>query len=133
MSESKKEEKYIVDANTNIDLIFINVSTDIKSKLNDVGINIKTLHIIIKYVMEATEKTPIKGPEQKKFALRIIKELIDNMKDSDDKIVLLNLYNNDSISNTIELIVAASKGQLGINNVAQVGSCLWTCIQTLMK
>jgi hypothetical protein len=99
--------------------------------MKDVGVNLKTLHIIIKYVMEAVEQSPIKGKSQKTFALRLIKELIDNMPDSDsDKKTLLNLYETDSISNTIELVVRASKGELGIN---QVGSCVWSCISACMK
>jgi hypothetical protein len=116
------------------DELFISVSKEINKKMSDVGLNVKTLHILIKYVMEATEKTPLKGKEQKAFALRLIKELIDNMSDSNpEKYVLLNLYENDSISNTIELVVCASKGELGINNVGQVGSCIWNCISACMK
>lgn len=113
------------------DEIFVNASKELNKKMTDVGVNVKTLHIIIKYVMEATEKTPLKGKAQKTFALRLIKELIDNMDENNpDKKVLLNLYETDSISNTIELVVCASKGELGIN---QVGSCVWSCITACMK
>jgi DNA-binding ferritin-like protein (Dps family) len=113
------------------DELFVSVSKEINEKMKDVGVNVKTLHIIIKYVMEAVEQSPIKGKSQKTFALRLIKELIDNMPDSDsDKKTLLNLYETDSISNTIELVVRASKGELGIN---QVGSCVWSCISACMK
>ena len=116
------------------DDLFVSVSKEINKKMSDVGLNVKTLHILIKYVMEATEKTPLKGKEQKAFAMRLIKELIDNMSDSNpEKYVLLNLYENDSISNTIELVVCASKGELGINNAGQVGSCIWNCISACMK
>jgi len=116
------------------DDLFVSVSKEINKKMSDVGLNVKTLHILIKYVMEATEKTPLKGKEQKKFALRLIKELIDNMSDSNtEKYVLLNLYENESISNTIELVVCASKGELGINQVGQIGSCIWNCVSACMK
>lgn len=141
---SANENKYVDDCiidksvdvgiiDKSVDVVFINVLLDIKKKIESVGFNIKTLHIIIKYVMEATEQTPIKGKSQKQFALRIIKELIENIPDSNnDKALLLNLYNNDSISNTIELVVSASKGQLGINNVVEIGSCLWSCIKSFL-
>jgi hypothetical protein len=43
------------------DDLFISVSKEINKKMSDVGLNVKTLHILIKYVMEATEKTPLKG------------------------------------------------------------------------
>ena len=113
------------------DELFVNVSKEINKKMKDIGVNVSTLHIIIKYVMEATEQTPLKGKSQKAFALRLIKELIDNMDESNpDKKILLNLYETESISNTIELVVCASKGELGIN---QVGSCVWNCISACMK
>jgi len=137
---STNENKYVDGGITDksvdvtVDDIFIKTLLDIKKKIENIGFNIKTLHIIIKYVMEATEQTPIKGKSQKQFALRIIKELIENIPDSNnDKVLLLNLYNNDSISNTIELVVSASKGQLGINNVVEIGSCLWSCINSFLN
>jgi len=111
------------------DELFVNASKEISKKMAETGITVKTLHILIKYVMEAAEQTPLKGKDQKKFALRLIKELIDNMSDSNtEKYVLLNLYESESISNTIELVVSASKGELSINNV---GSCIWSCIKGL--
>ena len=62
------------------DELFVSVSKEINKKMKDVGVNVKTLHIIIKYVMEAVEQSPIKGKSQKTFALRLIKELIDNTR-----------------------------------------------------
>lgn len=115
------------------DHLFIHTLINIKKKMENVGLNLNTIHIVIKYVMEATEKTPLKGKEQKAFALRIIKELIENIPDSNEhKKTLLAMYENESISNTIELIVSASKGELGINNVTQIGTCIWSCIKANM-
>ena len=127
MSSNKYEMPENVETK---DTLFINTLINVKKNMENVGLNLNTIHIVIKYVMEATEKTPLKGKEQKAFALRIIKELIDNVPDSNEhKKTLLAMYENDSISNTIELIVSASKGELGINNITQIGSCLWSCIK----
>ncbi len=113
------------------DELFVNASKEITKKMAETGITVKTLHILIKYVMEAAEQSPLKGKDQKQFALRLIKELIDNMPDSNsEKFVLLNLYESESISNTIELVVSASKGELNLN---KVGSCIWSCIAGLTK
>jgi hypothetical protein len=113
------------------DELFVNASKEISKKMAETGITVKTLHILIKYVMEAAEQSPLKGKDQKQFALRLIKELIDNMSDSNtEKYVLLNLYESESISNTIELVVSASKGELNLN---KVGSCIWSCITGLTK
>lgn len=124
--------KYEIPENVETkDTLFINTLINVKKNMENVGLNLNTIHIVIKYVMEATEKTPLKGKEQKVFALRIIKEMIENVPDSNEhKKTLLAMYENDSISNTIELIVSASKGELGINNITQIGSCLWSCIKT---
>jgi hypothetical protein len=111
------------------DELFVSASKEITKKMAETGITVKTLHILIKYVMEAAEQSPLKGKDQKQFALRLIKELIDNMSDSNtEKYVLLNLYESESISNTIELVVSASKGELNLN---KVGSCIWSCIKGL--
>lgn len=127
MSSNKYEMPENVETK---DTLFINTLINVKKNMENVGLNLNTIHIVIKYVMEATEKTPLKGKEQKVFALRIIKELIENVPDSNEhKKTLLAMYENDSISNTIELIVSASKGELGINNITQIGSCLWSCIK----
>jgi hypothetical protein len=107
------------------------VTTEVKEKLADMGLSPGTLHIVIRYVMEAVEKTPTKGKAQKDFALRVIDELVEELPPSGEKTLLETLSQNGGIGNTIDLVIAATKGELDINNVVDVvaNNCLLGCIQ----
>ena len=106
----------------------------LKDKLSVVDIRISTLHLIIKYVMEEIEDTHIKGTEQKNFALRLIKELVIDLTEGEDEQVLLQLLEDGTISNMIDLIIDATKGRLNINSLAKVGSGLFNrCIPYCLK
>ena len=83
----------------------------LKEKLSVITIRSSTLHLIIKYVMEAIEETPIKGAEQKEMALKLIRELIVDLTENEDEEVLLKLLNDGTISNMIDLIVDATRGK----------------------
>ena len=79
--------------------------------------------------MEAIEKTPIKGAEQKEMALKLIRALIVDLTENNDEEVLLKLLDDGTIGNMIDLIVDATRGKLDINTVAQVSSgCFKHCI-----
>lgn len=95
-----------------------------KSKV--VGVKSSTLALLIKYVMEAVEDTPLKGAEQKYYALRLIRSLVLDLAEGDDKEFLLIALDSGSVADTFDLIVAASKGELNINMMVETAatSCL---------
>lgn len=106
----------------------------LKEKLSVITIRASTLHLIIKYVMEAIEETPIKGSEQKEMALKLIRELIVDLTENEDEEVLLKLLNDGTISNMIDLIVDATRGKLNVNVIAAVGSgCFNHCLPYLFS
>jgi hypothetical protein len=113
------------------DELYQTFSKKMNEKMADVGIKPSTLHILIKYVIEEIETMPVKGVFQKQLALRLINDLINNMADDNpDKQILRSLYESESISHTIELVVSASKGQININHVE---SCVCSCIKAYFK
>ena len=95
-------------------------------KSKEVGVKKSTLALLIKYVMEAVENTPLKGAEQKDYALRLIRSLVLDLAEGDDKEYLLIALDSGSVADTIELIVAASKGELNVNMLVETAttSCL---------
>lgn len=104
----------------------------LKVKVSAISIRSSTLHLIIKYVMELVEQTPLKGSEQKEMALKLIKELIVDLTEGEDERVLLQLLNDGTIGNMIDLIVDATKGRLDINTALQVTTgCLNRCLPYL--
>ena len=111
------------------------VMNEVKESLGDVGVKASTLTLIIKYTMEAIEKTPVKGSQQLDFALRIIGDLIQELPDSEEKTFLNQTHKNGGIKDTIELVVDASKGKVNINQVTQVAASnfLQPCIDYIMS
>lgn len=101
----------------------------------EIGISPSTLSLVIKYTMEAIEKTPTKGPAQMDFALRVIGDLIGELPNSDEKAFLGQTLDNGGIKNTIELVVQATRGEINVNQVAEVAakSCLQPCIDYIVS
>ena len=82
--------------------------------------------------MELVEQTPLKGSEQKEMALKLIKALIVDFTEGEDERVLLQLHNDGTIGNMIDLIVDATRGRLDINTAVQVTTgCLNRCLPYL--
>lgn len=104
----------------------------LKVKVSAITIRTSTLHLIIKYVMELVEQTPLKGSEQKEMALKLIKALIIDFTEGEDERVLLQLLDDGTIGNMIDLIVDATKGRLDVNTAIQVTTgCLNRCLPYL--
>ena len=111
--------------------IYDKLSISIKQKVDTIGITPNTIQKIVVIVMEEIENTPVKGSTQKLLALKLIKFLIDSLPDSNkDKVFLLDMYNNNVISNTIDIIVSATKGEININ---QIIPCLTKCFGSICK
>ena len=128
---SIKSNEIIIKTETN-NSIYDNALILVKEKLLNVNIRASTIHLIIKYVMETVEKTPIKGTEQKDLALRLIRELIVDLTDNEDEKILLKLLDDGTISNMIDLIVDATRGKLNINTLTETTSgCINTCLPYL--
>ena len=118
----------------NIKNIFEQTLNIVKNKVSVIYIRPSTLHIILKYVMEEIEKTPIKGSEQKEMALELISALAVDLSENEDEKVLLKLLEDGTISNMIDLIVDATRGRLEINTLTKVTSgCLNNCIPYLFN
>ena len=119
---------------TSFKTIYDTTLETIKEKVSAITIRPSTLHLIIKYVMESIEETPIKGAEQKEMALKLIRALVVDFTDGEDEKVLVQLLDDGTISNMIDLIVDATRGKLNINTIATVGSgCFNSCIPYLFS
>jgi len=128
-----KNNEIIIKTETN-NTIYDNALIIVKEKLSNITITASTIHLIIKYVMETVEKTPIKGTEQKDMALRLIRALIVDLTDNEDEKILLKLLDDGIISNMIDLIVDATRGRLNINRVVTLTSKLISsCVPFLCR
>ena len=122
-------EPTLIKEKSSIKNIYDTTLIIVKNKVSVVNIRPSTLHLILKYVMEEVEKTPIKGTEQKELALKLISALVVDLTENEDEKVLLQLLDDGTISNMIDLIVDATHGKLDINTLTTVTSgCLNNCI-----
>ena len=129
----KKEEDIIKETS-----ILVNLTNIARKKLENVSLRPNTIHLVIKYIMELIEETPVKGVEQKELALKIMRELFKDLTEGEDEIVLLKLLDDGTISNLIDLLVDATNGKLNINNVVDTSVkcatiCLPYCVKTRKK
>lgn len=114
--------------------ILINIKNILKQKLQNISIKPNTIHLVIKYVMELIEDTPVKGTEQKELALKVIRELFKDLTEGEDEVVLLKILDDGTIGNMIDLIVDATNGKLNINQLIETSvSCASTCLPYCIK
>ena len=122
---SKKEEV----ANM---LIAAAVDTSLK-KLNSalaskgIEINSKTITTVIKISMEIVEATNLNGEEQKKLVEKLVKKVVKDAPIADEKEkLLLDMIDEGVVADVVDLVVAATKGEIDVNTVEKVavGCCL---------
>ena len=73
-----------------------------------------------------------KGDFSKQLAHNLMRAIIVDFTEGEDEKVLLQLLEDNTIDNMIDLIVDATKGKLDINNVANVSvGCFTRCMPYL--
>lgn len=139
MSEEKKEvsakEVELVVEEVKEDPDFIDALKEVQDKLKDKEINISNVMAIVQITMESVELTKVKGEKQKDLAVKLIEKIIKDAPISDDKEkFLLDMLKEGVIGSTIDLVVAASKGELDINSVKEVAvGCCGFLIKKIKK
>tara|TARA_Y100000816_G_scaffold274509_1_gene241860 strand:+ start:1273 stop:1692 length:420 start_codon:yes stop_codon:yes gene_type:complete len=103
----------------------------LKDKLNVETLNSELIIKFVVMVMELVEDTEIKGKSQKDLVLQIVTEIINESQLSDEeKKLYFTILNSNNTSNTIDIIVDASKGNLNLNKVKKTAfSCLLSCLK----
>lgn len=107
---------------------------ELVKKISTVDIKTTTLPQIIKEIMQIVEKTTIKGTEQREFAIKVLRKLFESLTDNEEEKLLLQLIDNGTVSNMIDLIVDATKGNLDINkSIKSTSNLLLLCIPYIIK
>ncbi len=117
-----------------IDLAGDKVFEKLEEQAKSVGVKRGTLAVLLRFIMEAVEETPVKGAEQKEYAIRLLRGLIESQAVEPERGALLDAIDSGAVSGTIDLIVAATRGELNVNQVAEVAtSCVPCCISLFSK
>jgi hypothetical protein len=103
----------------------------LKEKLNTETLNSDLIIKFVVLVMELVEDTDVKGKSQKDLVIYIVTQIINESQLADEeKKLYLTILNSNNTSNTIDLIVEASKGKLNLNKVKKTAfSCLLSCLK----
>lgn len=104
---------------------YLEAFNTLKSKLKGLKITSGTLINIVRYAMEIVELTKVKGTEQKRMVIELLRDLFDGDENDlpipeEEKALCLQLINNGSVSETIDIIVDATKGRININQITKV-------------
>lgn len=95
-----------------------------------------SLFKVLKVVMESIEIEEMQELSKKELAESVLKSLVEESEMSDEKKkVCLDLIDSGTIGDTMELVVAATKGELAINKKTKrkVLACLGKCIRSVNK
>ena len=99
------------------DEVFEELYSQLISKIGDLQVNSRSTMLAMRYGMELVEATKLKGEEQKQMVLKMVRKLIIDAPISDEKEKLcLDLIDDGIMSQTIDLIIDATRGNLSINS-----------------
>lgn len=125
----KNKKQSTSKTNESSNNLYEKLLSNLKEKISVIEIRTSTIHLLIKYVMEQIEETQIKGLEQKEVGLKLIRQLIIDLTENEDEKVLLQLLDDGTVGNLIDLISDATKGKLNINTIVDASTgCINSCL-----
>ena len=122
---SKKEELSNMIIAAAFDTSLKKLNSALASK--GIEINSKTITTVIKISMEIVEVTSLKGEQQKKLVEKLVRKVVKDAPIADEKEkLLLDMIDEGVVGDVVDLVVAATKGEIDVNAVEQVavGCCL---------
>ena len=109
-------------------------------KENNISIKPDTIMRLIRIAMVIVEQSKESGANKKQFVIELLKEVFLNNAEisSEHKLEVLHLATNGVVSDSIDVIVDASKGKFDLNKVEKVveevaKSCFTVCFEKLFK
>ena len=129
---------------TAIDKLLPRALEILKLQLNSTPVNLQSLHLLIKYVVELVESTEavtteINNTHKKEFAIKLMREIINEMPNTasnseslNDKTILLRLLNDGVLSNLIDVLIH-SKKNLKVNKAGFFSKAFKTISPYLLK
>jgi DNA-binding ferritin-like protein (Dps family) len=89
-----------------LESVVVNTIVEIKSRLGETKIKAETINEILKDTIEIVEKLDVKGDEKREIAVKVIKNLVDDLVDDNDEKKLINdMIDKKILSSTIDLII----------------------------
>lgn len=102
----------------------------LKDKTKNTDINATTIIKVIKIAMEIVEATQLKGSAQKELVNKLTRQIIVDAPITDHKEkLLLEMIDEGIVSNMIDLVISATRGELNLNAAQDVAKncCMNLC------
>jgi hypothetical protein len=94
----------------------------IKDELPDIKLDHKVIFKILKILLEIIDVYEMTGDEKKQLVLKMLRKYVDESNMSDDEKELCNsLITDGTLSETINIIIAAARGELDIKETTELG------------
>jgi len=116
--------------------IIANTIYELKQQFGETKITAATIHLVLKETIELVEHFSCPGPEKKEHVVTIVKVLVTDLVDNEEeKRIILDIIDKRILENTIDLIIAATKGKLNINKKTQkkLISCTTSIISIILR
>jgi hypothetical protein len=107
---------------------------------NNISVSPDMIMRLLRIAMVIVEQTKESGSNKKEFVINLLKEVFlnNNYLSTEHKLEALNLITNGVVSESIDIIIEASKGKFDLNKVEKVveevaKSCFTRCFEKLLK
>jgi len=102
---------------------FDDIFETLQKRLYPIKISSTNLITIVQCCLEVVELSNKKGPEKKNLVICLIEKLLEVTElDNDDYSFCKDLIKNGTLSDTIDLVISASRGSLNLNNTIETTS-----------
>tara|TARA_Y100000389_G_scaffold186193_1_gene206290 strand:- start:1128 stop:1583 length:456 start_codon:yes stop_codon:yes gene_type:complete len=102
--------------------IYSNLLNKIKLCFPEIKLDHKFIFKILKILLELIDVYEMTGEEKKQLALKVLRKYVDNSSMSNDEKNLCNILITDgTISETINIIISAARGDFDIKDSTELG------------
>ena len=120
-----------------MDTLVEQIVPDVSKKMAEAGITISPSSVmqVLRIAMEAVEGAPIKGEKQKDLAIKIVMEIAQGANLPEEHMFLIkSLVDGGLVSDTIDIIIDATRGKLDINKAKEVAQgCFARCFSAIFR
>lgn len=109
-------------------------------KENNVSISPETIMRLLRMAMIVVEQTNESGSKKKEFAIKLLEEVVmsNDIMAIEDKLVAINIIKGGVVSDAIDFLIDATKGNFNVNKVEKIAeevakSCFTACFERFFK
>jgi len=109
-------------------------------KENNISISPETIMRLLRMAMIVVEQTNESGSKKKEFAIKLLEEVVmsNDIMAIEDKLVAINIIKGGVVSDAIDFLIDATKGNFNVNKVEKIAeevakSCFTACFERFLK